>query len=60
MDVSGVHFTVSTNYFFSFPFFLHLVGKQESELWCIYTNSVKDVEIDSDLVNGYEQAHVMW
>lgn len=24
------------------------------------TNSMKDVEIDSDLINGYEQAHVMW
>ena len=27
MDVSGVHFTVSTNYFFSFPLFLAFGGK---------------------------------
>lgn len=26
MDVSGVHFTVSTNYFFSFPFFFFAFG----------------------------------
>ena len=27
MDVSGVHFTVSTNYFFSFPCFFAFGGK---------------------------------
>ena len=59
MDVSGVHFTVSTKYFFLSPF-CSIWWESRKGSCDVSTNSMKDVEIDSDLINGYEQAHVMW
>ena len=61
MDVSGVHFTVSTKYFFLSPFFF--IWWESRKGSCDVSkdkNSMKDVEIDNDLINSYEQARVMW